>query len=191
MILLINEFLETVEFQKGLINNSRRIAMMIDKNTLQKKTKDQLIGIVMEVLKNGYNQNNPGIITDAFSAFDELIHHSLKEGLEVNSQEYFFLVGLSRDNKVMKTITLFKGGSSMTLVDRGILFRKVLLEGFENFIVAHNHPSENLTPSQQDLATTKAINEGGELIGVKCTDHLIFNYTGYYSIRHNHNHYWR
>jgi len=48
-------------------------------------------------------------------------------------------------------------------------------------IVAHNHPSGNLTPSPEDRAVTRRLKEAGALIGVNLLDHLILTRDGYYS----------
>jgi hypothetical protein len=50
-------------------------------------------------------------------------------------------------------------------------------------IAAHNHPSGQLKPSEQDLEATRRLSEAGEVIGICLLDHLIFNKKGYFSFR--------
>jgi len=52
-------------------------------------------------------------------------------------------------------------------------------------IIAHNHPSSILKPSNDDIEITKRINEAGVLLGINVIDHLIINNKGYYSFRQN------
>ncbi|MBT8341444.1 MAG: hypothetical protein HKP58_20395, partial [Desulfatitalea sp.] len=52
-------------------------------------------------------------------------------------------------------------------------------------IVAHNHPSGNLLPSQDDLAVTRQLKAAGETLGIKLLDHIIFNRDTYYSLLEN------
>ena len=55
----------------------------------------------------------------------------------------------------------------------GVIFREALKAGAEEIIVAHNHPSGDLTPSKADIAATKRLREAGELLSVTLIDHLI------------------
>jgi len=52
-------------------------------------------------------------------------------------------------------------------------------------IVAHNHPSGNLAPSQDDLAVTRQLKEAGNTLGIRLLDHIIFNHEKYYSLLEN------
>jgi DNA repair protein RadC len=49
-------------------------------------------------------------------------------------------------------------------------------------IVAHNHPSGELTPSKEDIEITKQLKSAGEIVGIRLLDHIIFNDRGYYSL---------
>jgi len=48
--------------------------------------------------------------------------------------------------------------------------------------VAHNHPSGNLNPSQDDLNVTAQLKAAGNTLGIKLLDHIIFNLESYYSL---------
>ncbi len=58
-------------------------------------------------------------------------------------------------------------------IDAGAIFREALKAGAEEIVVAHNHPSGDLTPSKADIAATKKLREAGELLSVPLLDHLI------------------
>ena len=60
-----------------------------------------------------------------------------------------------------------------TAIDAGAIFREALKVGAEEIIVAHNHPSGNLTPSRVGIAATARLQGGAELVGLKLIDHLI------------------
>jgi len=64
-----------------------------------------------------------------------------------------------------------KDGTSA--IDAGAIFREALKAGAEEIIVAHNHPSGDITPSKADIAVTKKLREAGELLSVPLLDHLI------------------
>ena len=58
-------------------------------------------------------------------------------------------------------------------IDAGAIFREALKAGAEEIVVAHNHPSGDLTPSKADIAATKKLREAGELLSVPLLDHLV------------------
>ena len=62
-----------------------------------------------------------------------------------------------------------------------IIFATALKCAASSIIVAHNHPSMNLTPSEADRELTKKLREGGKLLDIKVLDHLIVTTEGYYS----------
>ena len=62
-----------------------------------------------------------------------------------------------------------------TAIDAGAIFREALKAGAEEIIVAHNHPSGDLTPSNADLESTEKLRQGAELVGLGFLDHLILD----------------
>lgn len=101
------------------------------------------------------------------------------------SIEEFWAIFLNQNNQVIYKTVLTKGGISESIVDVRILF-KIALEYFATgIIVAHNHPSGNLTPSKADLTLTQKIKEAGLLLNIKLLDHLIITQKKYYSFADN------
>lgn len=74
-----------------------------------------------------------------------------------------------------------EGGITSTVVDIRMLFQAVLLSNATQIILAHNHPSGNLTTSEQDDNLTARIKEICRLIDVRLLDHLIITSAGYFS----------
>lgn len=95
--------------------------------------------------------------------------------------EEFWALFLNQNNKVLYKTGLTKGGITESIVDVRILFRLALEHFATGIIVAHNHPSGNLKPSQADLAITKKIDEAGKVLSIKLIDHLIMTQNSYYS----------
>ncbi len=60
-----------------------------------------------------------------------------------------------------------------SLVDPGEVFKPALIEGSSGIIVSHNHPSGNLTPSDQDRNVTDRLKSAGEILGINVLDHII------------------
>lgn len=96
-------------------------------------------------------------------------------------KEEFEVLLLNTANKVLGISKISEGGVAGTVVDLKIVFQTALNANASSIILAHNHPSGNLKPSDQDIALTKRIVEGAKLLDLKVLDHLILTYEGYYS----------
>ena len=66
-----------------------------------------------------------------------------------------------------------EGGVSGTVVDPRIIFKMAIEELASGLIVAHNHPSGNLTASQSDIELTQRLREAGKFLEIPVLDHLI------------------
>ncbi|MEO0340563.1 MAG: DNA repair protein RadC, partial [Bacteroidota bacterium] len=88
-------------------------------------------------------------------------------------QEHFYVLYLSRKHEVIAEGNLFIGGVAGIIIDPRIIFKKALHCLASGVIVAHNHPSGNLAPSQADLNITQKLNEAGKWLDIKLLDHLI------------------
>jgi DNA repair protein RadC len=97
------------------------------------------------------------------------------------NHEEFHVVFLNRKNEILSSALLSKGGLSQTIVDGKILFKMALEHKAASIILCHNHPSGNLTPSDQDLQITKSLNSFGKMIDLPILDHLIFADNNYFS----------
>lgn len=95
--------------------------------------------------------------------------------------EEFWILLLNRANRVVRKHQISQGGVVGTVVDPKIIFRVALEELSSGIIVAHNHPSGNLTPSQADLELTKKLKEGGRLLEIQLLDHIIIAGQKYFS----------
>ncbi len=101
--------------------------------------------------------------------------------MEDLTHEVFKILLLNRNNRVTKIETVSVGGVAGTVVDPKIIFKKALDEQASSIILAHNHPSGNLNPSQQDIAVTKKLVAAGKTLEINILDHLIISNQGFYS----------
>ncbi len=108
------------------------------------------------------------VITGSHSAWQLLRRHLV----DLNHEEFWILL-LSRNNKVIGKELISKGGLSGTVADPKIIFNIALLHQASSIILAHNHPSGNLKPSQQDLDLTKKLRQAGKILEINVIDHLI------------------
>ena len=95
--------------------------------------------------------------------------------------EEFWAVFLNQNNRIIAKSRLSSGGINQSVVDIRILFKYALEHFATGIIVAHNHPSGNLKPSQEDLKITKQIAEAGKILNIQLLDHLILAQNSYLS----------
>jgi DNA repair protein RadC len=95
--------------------------------------------------------------------------------------EAFWVILVNRANRVMRAQQVSQGGVAGTVADPKIIFNLALQHLASGIIVAHNHPSGNLNPSQADIDLTKKLKEGGRVLEVQVLDHLIIAGQKYFS----------
>jgi DNA repair protein RadC len=95
--------------------------------------------------------------------------------------EAFWIILLNRANRVIKKYHVSQGGVTGTVADPKIIFKAALEELASGIILAHNHPSGNLTASQADIDLTKKLVAGGRLLEIQVLDHLILAGQKYFS----------
>jgi len=101
------------------------------------------------------------------------------------SQEHFICISLNGANEVIAIRTVSVGLVNRALVHPREVFADPITDRASAIIVAHNHPSGNLSPSPDDLAVTRQLKEAGLTLGIQMLDHIIFNKEKYYSLMEN------
>ena len=119
------------------------------------------------------------VINGSKNAYDLLLSTWDSSILEL--QEQFKVLLLNRANKVLGLIVISLGGISGTVADSKLIFCAALKCAASGIIVAHNHPSGNLKPSQSDIDLTKKLKEGGRVLEIQLLDHVIVTTEGYFS----------
>jgi len=115
-------------------------------------------------------------ITSSISVF-ELMQPVLGE----LPHEEFWIIYLNNSNKVIQKQQLSKGGITGTLVDVRLVLKMALELGATGIILAHNHPSGTLKPSEADKQITQKLKHAGESLDIKVLDHLIITEKAYFS----------
>lgn len=95
--------------------------------------------------------------------------------------EEFWVVYLNNSNKVIFKLQLSKGGITATLVDVRLILKCALEVGATALILAHNHPSGSLIPSDADRLITQKIKSASQSLDIKILDHLIVTEKAYFS----------
>lgn len=98
------------------------------------------------------------------------------------TQENFLILCLDTRKKLIHSEVMFKGGLSECSIDPKTIFRKALLKNSSALIVAHNHPSKCLKPSNEDREVFEELKKGGEILNLKVLDSIIFNQKEFFSL---------
>jgi hypothetical protein len=127
-------------------------------------------------------------MTGSSSAVQVLSQFIAQKGLteQINVNEFVFILYLNKRNKVIAVTNLAIGGIDMTVMDVRLVFGLGLKCGASAIIVAHNHPTGNLQPSEADRQIARRIKEVGVLLQINALDFLIItSNNGYYSFADN------
>ena len=90
---------------------------------------------------------------------------------------------IDRKQTIMGYHKLSEGGLSGTIIDPRLVFKVAIDRLASGIILAHNHPSGNIEPSQSDRALTQKIKEAGKFLQVELMDHVILGHNDYYSFK--------
>ncbi len=137
------------------------------------KTKVNEISIKYQ---GNYKLKEAPIISSSRSAAEILFEAWNKD--KIGLQECFKIILLNNANKVKGVFEVSSGGITGTLVDLRILFAVILKSLSTAVILAHNHPSGILRPSEADKAITRKIKDAASLLDIKLLDHLIITPDG-------------
>ncbi|MDP2744832.1 MAG: DNA repair protein RadC [Dehalococcoidia bacterium] len=103
--------------------------------------------------------------------------------LKGKKKEHFLAILLNTRNRVIKVTPISMGTLDSSLVHPREVFMEAISASAASMIVAHNHPSGELSPSEEDIKLTKRLKEAGELLGIEVLDHIIVADTGFISMR--------
>jgi DNA repair protein RadC len=95
--------------------------------------------------------------------------------------EEFWIILVNRANRLIRIGQVSQGGVAGTVADPKIIFKMALEELASGIILAHNHPSGNLSASQADIELTRKLSAGARLLEIQVLDHIILAGQKYFS----------
>ncbi len=107
----------------------------------------------------------------------------LSADLMWQQQERFAILLLDVKHRLLGTRIISIGTATETLAHPREIFREIIRQGGVRAIIAHNHPSGNLEPSPEDLALTRQLLSGAQLLAIPLLDHLILGNGEFTSLR--------
>jgi DNA repair protein RadC len=107
---------------------------------------------------------------DSFELFDKVFDRNL-----IEAREEFVILYLNRGNSVIGYYKAFQGGVSSVVADTKLILSMGLKSLASGMILAHNHPSGKLMPSEQDIRLTQRLKSASKLVDIELLDHIILN----------------
>ena len=98
---------------------------------------------------------------------------ALEDKIE-QEKEHYYVMHLNIRSQVMMVELVTVGTLTSSLVHPRETFRRAVIAGAASIIIAHNHPSGEADPSDEDTKVTKLIFEAGNILGITMLDHIIF-----------------
>jgi len=131
-----------------------------------------------------WSQRAPREILGAVQASSQ-IGQALMDDLRFLPQEQLEVLALDAKHQIIDRQTVFRGTLDSCPVHPREIFRVALVTGAAALVVAHNHPSGNATPSENDLAFMNRLAKCGQLMGVPLLDGFVVGLSSYFSLREN------
>lgn len=143
--------------------------------------KDQFIVTEIEIVyKNPIQMEDRKKVQKPEEAF-QLFRDSWDEN-KIDLVEQFKIMLLDQSCTCLGISLISTGGIAYCHADPRLIFAAAIKGKASQIILAHNHPSGNLTPSEEDKRLTNRLVEGGRILDIKVADHLILSRNGYCSI---------
>lgn len=113
----------------------------------------------------------------------ESVFNLLKNEIGNKKKESFYILSLTTRNNLISVDKVSTGTLSASLAHPREVFLPAIKNSASTVIIAHNHPSEDTQPSEDDLKITKRLTEAGKILGIDVVDHIIVSRTNYFSFK--------
>ncbi|TVZ26975.1 DNA repair protein RadC [Gillisia sp. Hel_I_86] len=175
-----------VELSKKILSKSQNNLNLLGKQSVSQLMEFKGIGeakaiSIMAAMELGRRRRSEDAIENVKITSSNSVFEVLQPILGDLPHEEFWILYLNNANKILEKFQISKGGITGTLVDVRITLRKALELGAVSLILAHNHPSGNLKPSEVDKQLTLKLKTAAESMDIKILDHLIVTEKSYFS----------
>ncbi|OMC81608.1 JAB domain-containing protein [Viridibacillus sp. FSL H8-0123] len=106
-----------------------------------------------------------------------------REFLGEVDREHFLVMCLNTKNEPTHLNTVHIGSLNASIVHPREVIKPAILSNAASIMVCHNHPSDNVEPSSEDIEVTKRLQEVGEIVGIELLNHIILGEDSYLSFR--------
>ena len=113
----------------------------------------------------------------------EAVVKAIRASIKDKAKEHFKLILLNPRNKIIGISTISIGTLNASLVHPREVFKDAIMHSAASVVLAHNHPSGDPEPSEDDIKITKRLIEAGKILGVEVIDHIIIGKNGFFSFK--------
>ena len=99
------------------------------------------------------------------------------------AQEQLRVLLLNTRSQVVGQRTVYQGNVNSSMIRAAEVLRPAVLEAVPSIVIAHNHPSNDPTPSPEDVAVTKDLAKAAKLLGIELMDHVVIGGRGFVSLK--------
>lgn len=107
----------------------------------------------------------------------------IRDYMDNSDREQFIIIAVDTKNQPTAINTCSIGTLNTSLVHPREVFKMAILANSNSIILAHNHPSGDVSPSKEDISITNRLKEAGSIIGINVLDHLIIGFENYLSFK--------
>ena len=159
----------------------RRIRNFLDIVKINKIMRKYFSKYTLEMVKEDEKEYNGQILNSecAYQKFLEVFR------LDKKAEEHLVMFGLNTRNDIIAAFLIAKGTINSASVNVVDIIKRIIICNCKKIIMAHNHPSGNLKPSEEDINMTNKLKEVCDLMGINFIDHLIIADDCYQSIIDN------
>ncbi len=113
----------------------------------------------------------------------EAVVKAIRASIKDKAKEHFKLILLNPRNKIIGISTISIGTLNASLVHPREVFKDAITHSAASVVLAHNHPSGDPEPSEDDITITKRLIEAGKILGIEVTDHVVISKSGFFSFK--------
>ena len=113
----------------------------------------------------------------------EAVVKAIRASIQDKAKEHLKLILLNPRNKIIGISTISIGTLNASLVHPREVFKDAIAHSAASVVLAHNHPSGDPEPSEDDIEITKKLVESGKILGIEVIDHIIIGKNDYYSFK--------
>ena len=149
----------------------------MNKKRLQSLLKAGLYADLLEELTEGISVREVPKIFGAKEIYGYLQKESRR------TKEVFISVFLDGAHNIIGHKIVSEGLINRTIVHPREVFREAILQNAAALVIAHNHPSGYVEPSEEDKEITKRLFESSKILGINLLDHVVISRKGYFSFQ--------
>ena len=110
-------------------------------------------------------------------------HRLLGPEMSALAQEQLRVLLLNTRNQVTAQRIVYQGNVNSSIIRPAEVFRAAIIDSAPSIVIAHNHPSQDPTPSPEDVKITRELVEGGKLLGIDLLDHIVIGGDRFISLK--------